>query len=615
MTIMLIIYNAAITNYMSFLGGDKAEDRGQLNPRYVGKLIETRLYAINEKKHYDGVILTFYCPKCNHNNTVMKPLILHNLTMDSFMQSVSSYRFETHACVCGERLNSNNLIIAQYSHFFPETQLDFQAEVTAGSEFVAFYGMDLAGERRPIRKTPDFLYMFETFGRVLSVRECWKYMIGTALQTRNIQMFNTEKGYTVLAVPTESPRARANMREIAGPMWPGDTGMIVRLSDIDREETLFEDTYKEWMSGFVNDIVGGKVDAAAIVDLARVFALIKKTLARDSLDYSAKGDMITIYRKPFSAMISVKDIARESAFTGKSFHDVIEARVDIALSRIYTAENTYAAIKKDMPTYSYIVEGDFLEITNPYNGLTERVNVYAHLPNGGLKVLISRLREALCKNEKVHPVCKCGKDCFVFKTIQPSSWLASTPDSFNYVFDEKENAVILYYISCGEHVTPVMKTDLAQWLADREALDGLFEEELDMLRLNIESHAGRFGRDLILGVMSNKACDIMVHPAFIKGLLNEMKTDLGNRVIAYAPLKELVLIYREDAQVENLNRAMVELQAMAAEKDIGQTPLDYIELFELGKGQGIINLITIPQKPLPVDVPAPVPQDDIRPAE
>ena len=100
---------------MSFTGGDKAE----LNPKYVGKLIETRLYAIGEKKHYDGVILTFYCPKCSHNNTVMKPLIFHNLTMDTFMQAVSGYRLETHTCVCGARLTSNNIIIAQYSHYFP----------------------------------------------------------------------------------------------------------------------------------------------------------------------------------------------------------------------------------------------------------------------------------------------------------------------------------------------------------------------------------------------------------------------------------------------------------------------------------------------------------------
>ncbi len=213
---------------MSFTGGDKAE----LNPKYVGKLIETRLYAIGEKKHYDGVILTFYCPKCSHNNTVMKPLIFHNLTMDTFMQAVSGYRLETHTCVCGARLTSNNIIIAQYSHYFPETMLDFQAEVTAGSDFVTFYRMDMAGERALIRGTPDFRFMYDTFGRVMSSREVWKYAISSAKQTRTIQLFNVEKGFTIVAIPGSNQHARVNMREIVGPEWPGDAALVFRLADL-----------------------------------------------------------------------------------------------------------------------------------------------------------------------------------------------------------------------------------------------------------------------------------------------------------------------------------------------------------------------------------------------
>ena len=100
----------------------------------------------------------------------------------------------------------------------------------------------------------------------------------------------------------------------------------------------------------------------------------------------------------------------------------------------------------------------------------------------------------------------------------------------------------MYFISCGEHTNPVLKTELAAWLTDRNALDALFEEVLDMLRINVEAHAGKFGKDNIVGVLSNKACDIMTHPTFVKGLLDALKVDLGPQAIVYAPMKELVLI-------------------------------------------------------------------------
>lgn len=580
---------------MSFLGGDKVE----LNPKYIGKLIETRLYAINEKKHYDGVILTFYCPKCSHNNTVMKPLIFHNLTMDSFMQAVSGYRLETHTCVCGARLSSNNIIIALYSHYFPEAMLDFQAEVTAGSEFVNFYRMDLGGERALIRGTPDFRFMYETFGRVMSAREVWKYAISTALETRNIQLFNVERGYVTVAIPGNSPHARVNMREIVGPEWPGDAALVFRLSDYKRDESPYEDAYAAWMPEYAADIASGRIDAAAIVDQTRIVALINKLLTRDGLEFAVHGDTLVISRKPFKATLSIREIAKEAAFTAKSYQDIIEAKLDFALNRIISAENLLTAIRRDMPSYSYAIDGDYLEITNPHNGLSDRVNIYSPLPRNGTKLLVSRLRESLCKNEKTRPVCRCGKECFVFKSIEPSVWLKETPNAFNYVYDEKESAVVIYYISCGEHTAPVMKTDLAAWLIDRSALDEIFEEELDVLRLNIEAHAGKFGKDTIIGVISNKACDIMTHPSFVKGLLDALKVDIGSRVIVYAPMKELVLIYTEAAEVENLNTAVLDLQTLSASRDVRQTPLDYIELFELDQAHGIFNLITLPPKPAP----------------
>jgi hypothetical protein len=586
---------------MSFTG----EDTVELNPKYVGKLIETRLYAIGDKKHHDGVILTFYCPKCSHNNTVMKPLIFHNLTMDTFMQAVSGYRLETHTCVCGARLTSNNIIIALYSHYFSETMLDFEAEVTAGSEFVNFYRMDMAGERALIRGTPDFRFMYETFGRVMSAREVWKYAISSALETGAIQLFNVEKGLTLVAIPGVNPHARVNMREIVGPDWPGDAALVFRLSDFNRDESLFEDDFTAWMPEYLDDIKSGRIDAAAIVDQARIAALFKKLLARDSLDFTLKGDVLVINRKPFKATLSIKEVAREAAFTARSLQDIVETRLDVALNRIYAAESLIAAIRKDMPSYAYAIDGDFLEITNPHNGLSERVNLYTPLPRNGTNLIVSRLREALCKDEPARPICKCGKDCIVFKSIEPASWLKETPGSFNYVYEEKEHAVVLYYTSCGEHTSSVMKTDLASWLIDRNSLDALFEESMDVLRISVEAHAGRFGKDPIVGVMSNKACDIMTHSAFVKGLLDALKADLGDRVIVYAPMKELVLIYKEDADVENLNAAVMELQGMVTSRDLRQTPLDYIELFQLDGAHGIFNIITLPAKPAPEMAPLP----------
>ena len=589
---------------MSTDGGDKAD----LDPKHVGKLVETRLYAINEKKHHDGVILTFFCPQCNHNNTVMKPLIFHNLTMDSFMQAVSGYRLETHVCACGARLTSNNLIIAQYSHYFPETTLDFQAEVTAGSDFVAFYRMDLHGERALIRGTPDFRFMYETFGRVMSAREVWKYAISSALQTRKVQLFNVEKGFTVVAMPGSNPHARVNVREIVGPDWPGDGALVFRLVDYRPDEAAFEDAFPAWMPEYAGEITSGHIDAVAVVDQARILALFKKVLARDGFEFTVKGDVITVNRKPFKAVLSVRDVAREAAYTARSFQDIVDARLDVAMNRIHSAEGLLAAIRRDMPSYTYAIDGDFLEITNPNNGLTDRVNLYTPLPRDGAKLIVSRLREALCKDDKLHPVCRCGKECIVVKSVEPATWLKETPDAFNHVYDEREGAVIVYYVSCGEHTTPVMKTDLAAWLADRAALDAAFEDVLDMLRISVEAHAGRFGRDTVVCVMGNRACDIITHPGFVKGLLDALKVDLGPQAIVYAPLKELVLIYREDAAVENLNAALLDLQTLAAARDLRQTPLDYIELVPLGEGHGIFNLIMLPPKPGAAAAAAPLPE-------
>jgi len=218
------------------------------------------------------------------------------------------------------------------------------------------------------------------------------------------------------------------------------------------------------------------------------------------------------------------------------------------------------------------------------------------MPKGGMKNLVAELKGTLSKNERFQPVCKCGKRAFVIKSIESAAWIKATRDSKHIVYEEKDNAVIVYYISCGEHMNPIRKTDLAEWVIERKDLDDVFQEELDSLRINIEAHAGRFGDDVIVGAMSNNACDIMVDASFIKALLDRVKVNGGDRVIAYAPMKELILIYKEDADVNNLNAAVLQLQSIAATKELKHTPLDYAALFELGDAHGIINLITLPVK-------------------
>ncbi len=263
---------------------------------------------------------------------------------------------------------------------------------------------------------------------------------------------------------------------------------------------------------------------------------------------------------------------------------------------MYTAESFYKVLRNELPSYEFAVDGELLEVINPRNGLSEKVDPYSELPKGGMKELIAALKGTLSVNEKFQPVCKCGKQAFVIKSLEPASWLKSTRDAFDLVYEERENAVIVYYISCGEHVNPVRKTDLAEWLIERKDLDEVFQGELDSLRINVEAHAGRFGDDVIVGAMSNNACDIMVDPSFIKGLLDILKVRGGDRVIVYAPLKELILVYKEDADVSNLNAAVMQLQSIAATKELKQTLLDYADVFDLGEAHGIFNIIELPAR-------------------
>jgi hypothetical protein len=44
---------------------------------------------------------------------------------------------------------------------------------------------------------------------------------------------------------------------------------------------------------------------------------------------------------------------------------------------------------------------------------------------------------------------------------------------------------------------------------------------------------------------------------------------------------------------------VLDLQTLAASRDLRQTPLDYIELFPLDQGHGIFNIITLPPKQAP----------------
>lgn len=579
---------------MSLFGGDRTE----LNPKYVTKLIEARLYAIKEKNHLDGAIFTFYCPHCKHNNTVMKPLFFNSITMESFMRIVSGYRFETHTCVCGAKLNYNNIIIAQYSHFFPDTGLDMEAEIRAGNDFVEFYKMDLDGNREPVKNCMDFRCIYENFGHVLSPRECWRYMLGVLHETGNIQLFNIEKGYTIVALTSQSPHAKVNIRELVGPDWPGESAVVVKLRDLEGESLYISETYCDWMPEFKDEILRGHIDAMAVVDTAAMQAILKRTLNNEGMDYNIHENDCIVIKKPFKASISIKDAIKEAVYCGKSIQEVVDDKVNIAMNRIFTAENIYKNIRRDLPSYEFNIQDEFLEVINPRNGLSDKINLYAQLPKGGIRSLVSSIRDTLNKEEQFQPVCKCGKEAFIIKSIEPVSWLSrpENVEAFNYVYEERENAIIVYYISCGEHTAPVMKTDLAEWVVERKTLDDIFEQELDNLRINIEAHAGVYGRDRIVGLLSNKACDIMVHPAFIKGLLDAVDIDLGSRVIVYAPLKEMVLIYREDTELDNLNKAVMDLQNIAMTKEIGQTALDYIEVFDIDKGHGIFNIIELPEK-------------------
>ncbi len=572
------------------------EERVELNPKYIEKLIETRLYAITEKKHHDGAIFTFYCPRCGHNSTVIKPLFFQNLTMDSFMRAVSGYRFETHACVCGNKLNNNNIITALYSHFFHDTGLDLQAEITSGNEFVAFYSMNLKGERQQIDNCMDLRYMYRTFGHVLSARECWRHALATVKETGTIQLYNIEEGYTIVVIPAESAHTEASMREITGPDWPGSSAVVIRLKELDEEPERFTETYKEWIPDYVDDIASGHLDAVAVMDISILRLVMQNTLKSQDIDFFLKDDVCRIEKKPFYANISLKELLKEAVYRGRSLQEIVDEKIDFGLNRIYSAEGLYKNIRREMPTYDFAIDDDGMEVINPRNGLSERVDIYGIIPKNGDRIIISQLREALNKSESFQPTCgKCGKEALILKSIEPSSWLKHTPNVMNYVYEEKENAVVLYYVSCGEHTEPVKKTDLAQWLVERNALDEIFEKELDSLRLNVEAHAGLFGKDVIVGALSNNACDIMVHPSFIKGLLQQLRVDLGKRVIAYAPMKEMVLIYKEDADMENLNKAVSDLQGLMASKDLKQTMLDYADVFDLSEAHGVFNLVTLPE--------------------
>ena len=574
------------------------EGRVDLNPKYIEKIIETRLYAINEKKHNDGAIFTFYCPRCGHNSTVIKPLVLPQLSMDTFMQTVSSYRYETHTCVCGNKLNYNNIMMALYGHFFHDTGLDMQAEITSGSEFLSFYAMNLNGERRQVENCNDLRQMYKIFGHVLSVRECWRHAISTVRQTRTIQLYNIEAGYTIIAMPSEISHTEASMREIAGPDWPGNSAVVIRLRDLEQEAELFTDTFEEWMPDYSDIIRSGRIDAAVILDASVLRDHLQKLLKGQDIDFVMKDDVCRIEKKPFYANLSIKNLLKEAAYCGRFLNEIAEERIDFGLNRIYAAESLYQNIRKEMPTYDFAMDDDGMEVINPRNGLSERVDIYGTIPKNGEQEIIKHLREVLNKNETFRPSCgKCGKDALILKSIEPASWLKQTKNSMNYVYEEKENAIVLYYVSCGEHTEMVKKTDLAQWLVERSALDEIFEKELDSLRLNVEAHAGRFEKDVIVGVLSNNACDLMVHPAFIKGLLQQLRVDLGKRVIAYAPMKEIVIIYKEDSDIENLNAAVADLYGLMATKDLKQTPLDYAEVFDLAEAHGVFNLVTLPDKP------------------
>lgn len=578
---------------MSFLGGESTE----INPKYISKLIEARLYAIKDKKHYDGAIFTFYCPQCQHNNTILKPLFIQNLTMESFMHAVSSYRFEAHNCACGARLNHNNIVIALYSHLFMETLLDLQAEITAGSDFVRFYKMDMDGRREQISNSHDFNYMYETFGQVMSARECWKHMMWSARETRNIQLYNIEDGYVITAIPRDNEHPGVNLREIVGPMWPGDSPVVIRLRD-SAQDLRIKESYRDWMPEFKDEIESGRIDTIVLMDTEAARNVLRKTLKREGMDFAIQGDLCDVTRRPFKAFITISSIIKEAAYRGRSLQEICDEKVEEAMNRIFSAENVYNTLRRDMASYEFSIDGDKLYISNPGNGNMESIELYATIPRGGLRTLVATLRESLSKGDEFKPVCKCGKEAFVLKSIEPIAWLSQSGNeaSFDLVYDEKENAVVLYHISCGEHISSVRKTDLAEWMIDRKVLDEIFENELDSLRVNIEAHAGAFGNDMIIGALSSKACDIMVHPSFISGLLKALKVDIGSHVIVYAPLKEMVLIYRENAEMENLNEAVAELQRAAMMRDIDSTVLDYIEVMDLEKPRGIFNLITLPPR-------------------
>jgi len=550
----------------------------------------------------------------------MKPLFFHTLSLDSFLHAVSGYRFETHSCVCGNKLTYKNIIIAQYSHFFPDVGLDLEAEVTADSEFVTFYRMNLKGEREELSNIMDFRYMYDAFGHVFSVRETWKRMLSTVKETRSIQAYNIERGYVIVAVPGDVPHADVSTREIVGPSWPGSSAVVVKLSEIDGEKEAVRDSFREWMPEFVDDIRRGRIDASVVIDSQVVKELVESTLKREDIGYTIKEDTCRIEKKPFSAYFSFRDIIRSAAYRGKTLQETIDEKVDVAINKVYSAESLLKLLRRDLPTYEFALDGDMLEIINPRTGESQKIDPYSPMPKGGARNLTAELKDILSKNEKFQPKCKCGRPAFILKSIEPASWLKSTPGVLDLVYEERDGIVILYSTACGQHVNPVRKTDLAEWLVERKDLDGSFEDELDGLRINVEAHAGKFGKDIIVGAMSNNACDIMVHPAFVKGLLDAVNVKMGDRVIVYAPLKELILVYREDADINNLNIAVVQLQEISATKELKQTPLDYAAYFDLAEGHGIFNVIDLPEKdqdvedypieelpPQEIDVPGDVP--------
>lgn len=444
---------------------------------------------------------------------------------------------------------------------------------------------------------------FEELGRVLSIRSAWEQVLSNAMDLGAAFQTAHDGLYLFATTSNEPHELECQMSELADEsFWYYFQNEAIprrRLIGIDRwnEEQrksadILEGDYQEWLSpNLVDALQQGKLHALAF----SIDSVAMQHIAEAAVHYQVEIDEVTTHpdEPPQWWLRNSSGLSRrfpplellqlQSIYKGLQISDLIWMTFKRLTQSLNKEERVYERLHNRLPPGFSAQWADPGKLMISHGNRPLELLTFAHIadsidPNDD--EALSRLVSWLVSDKK----CECcryvGKRLMSKTRFQEcSAELAQHPESFVYR-ELNDDLVEIYTDECEHHV--VYGVSAANGDVDRA--EALFQRDLPSQQYALRYTIRRsFLRGVqMVAVVGRDAASIASHAALLRGLIDDLKLKMGDRVRIFSPFNGILTFAQPNIDAEKLEKFAYELaRELPEQPELKSDHLGYHALLEL----------------------------------